>query len=192
MDRLSTALERLTRACRIGAALVGLVLTSCASIRVGSDFDHAASFAEFHAFSWMPRENYGSRNPLVVEHARDAIQAALTRKGFAYVSDPAAADFMVDFTIGSRARMEVESYPVPYTGEYWGYRGWWGSRYWGTQIDVQQYREGTLAIDVFDAHGHRPVWHGWAKKELTKLDTERSEAPIREAVDAVLAHFPPH
>jgi len=52
------------------------------------------------------------------------------------------------------------------------------------------YREGTLSIDVFDAHTHRPVWHGWAKKELTREDQEHSEAPIRAAVAAVLAAFP--
>ena len=62
---------------------------------------------------------------------------------------------------------------------------------WGPQVDARQYREGTLSIDLFDAHSHRPVWHGWAKKQLTKADMERSEAAIQEAVDKVLAQFPP-
>jgi hypothetical protein len=35
------------------------------------------------------------------------------------------------------------------------------------------------------------VWHGWAKKELTRSDIENSEAPIRKAVAAILAKFPP-
>jgi hypothetical protein len=56
---------------------------------------------------------------------------------------------------------------------------------------VRQYREGTLSIDVFDAHSHRPVWHGWAKKELTRNDMEHSAEAIRKAVDSVLAKFPP-
>lgn len=38
---------------------------------------------------------------------------------------------------------------------------------------------------------HRPVWHGWAKKELSQQDIEHSEQPIRTAVAAVLAKFPP-
>jgi hypothetical protein len=58
-------------------------------------------------------------------------------------------------------------------------------------LDVRQYREGTLSIDVFDAKTHRPVWHGWAKKELTRADIENSEGPIRKAVTAILAKFPP-
>jgi len=32
---------------------------------------------------------------------------------------------------------------------------------------------------------------GWAKKQLTRSDIERSEAPIRTAVAAVLEKFPP-
>jgi hypothetical protein len=58
-------------------------------------------------------------------------------------------------------------------------------------LDVRQYHEGTLSVDVFDTHTHRPVWHGWAKKELTRKDIENSAEPIRNAVAAVLAKFPP-
>jgi hypothetical protein len=51
--------------------------------------------------------------------------------------------------------------------------------------------EGTLSVDVFDAHSHKPVWHGWAKKELTRSDIEHSQKPINEAVHEILANFPP-
>jgi hypothetical protein len=56
---------------------------------------------------------------------------------------------------------------------------------------VLQYREGTLSLDVFDARSHRPVWHGWAKKELSDDDIERSAGRVQGAVTAVLAKFPP-
>jgi len=59
-------------------AFIG-VLTACASLRVGSDFDRNATFSGYHAFAWMPREHYGTRNPLVVERTRDAIRAELTK-----------------------------------------------------------------------------------------------------------------
>jgi hypothetical protein len=168
------------------------LLAACATLTVGSDFDRNTGFSGFHAYSWMPREHYGTRNPLVVQRARDAIQVEMGKKGFAYVTDPAAADFVVDFTIGARERVEVESYPVPYAGPWsWGYPGWWGYPYWGNAVDVRKYREGTLSIDVFDAHGHRAVWHGWAKKELSQADIDHSEASIPLAVAAVLASFPP-
>jgi len=182
-----------TRAMWLVALACGLGLAACESLRVGSDFDRSASFAGYHSFGWMPREHHGTVNPLVVQRTHDAIQAELIRRGFSYTEDTAAADFVVDFTIGSRERIEIESYPGTYVGGpgWWGAPGWWGYPYWGPEVDVHQYREGTLAIDVFDGRSHRPVWHGWAKKDLSRSDIEQSEAPIHAAVAAVLAKFPP-
>jgi hypothetical protein len=172
-----------SRASRSGAfTLVSLAfvltlaagLTGCESLRVGSDYDHAADFARYHSFTWLPREDYGVRDPLVVARARDAIQARLEQMGYTNAADPDAADFAVDFTIGSRERTDIRTYPAPYAGPwYWYGRRWWGYSYWGTGVDVHRYREGVLAIDVFDAKTHRPVWHGWAKKTLTRKDMER-------------------
>jgi len=176
----------------VSIVILSLVLTACASLKVGNDFDPSSNFSGYRSFTWMPREHHGTHNPLVAQRTQDAIQAELTRKGFSHVEDAAAADFVVDFTIGAHDRMDVRSYPAPYAGPgVWGYPDWWGYPYWGSQVDVRNYREGTLSIDVFDAHTHKAVWHGWAKKELSQADIDRSEAPIRSAVAAVLAQFPP-
>lgn len=169
-----------------------LALTGCETVRVGSDYDRAANFTSYHSFTWLPRDDHGARNPLVVQRARDAIQASLQQKGYTYTSDPAAADFAVDFTINAQQRMDIHTYPAAYAGAWYGYGPhWWGYPYWGAGVDVHEYREGVLAIDAFDAKTHRPVWHGWAKKTLTHADMDQSGRSIREATDAVLAKFPP-
>jgi hypothetical protein len=168
------------------------LLAACAALRVGSDFERSANFSAYHTFSWLMREHHGSSYPLVEQRAREAIQAELARKGDALAEGAAKPEFLVDFTIGARDRMEVATYPAPFDNPW--YRvgpGWWGYPYWGSQVDVYRYREGTLGIDLFDANTHRPVWHGWAKKPLSKTDAEHSEEPIRAAVQAVLAQFPP-
>jgi hypothetical protein len=121
----------------------------------------------------------------VEERTYDAIRAELTSKGFTYVTNPAQADFAVDFTIGASDRLDVRSYPAPYGGP------WVHAGSWGNPIDVRQYREGTLAIDVFDARSRKPVWHGSGTKELSQSDLDHSEPVIRDAVTAVLAQFPP-
>lgn len=179
----------------LGLALLlplALVLSGCETLRVGSDYDRAANFSNYHTFTWLPRQEYGVRDPLVAERAKDAILSGLEAKGYRYVSDSAQADFAVDFTLGSRERVDIHTYPQPYAWPWYGYgRYWWGYPYWGTGVSVTRYREGTLSIDVFDAKTHRPVWHGWAKKALTHEDIVHSRTSIRKAVDAVLAKFPP-
>jgi hypothetical protein len=178
---------------RAVSLVVVFVVAACATpIQTGSDHDKAASFSSFHTFAMMQREHPGITNPLVVPRARDAIKQQLENKGFRQADDPSAADFVVDFTIGSRDRVNVTSYPAPFAGPWQSGGPWWGSPYWGNNIDVRQYQEGTLAIDIFDGHTHDPVWHGWARKELSRRDIEQSEEPIRRAVAAVLEKFPPH
>jgi hypothetical protein len=174
-------------------ASAALAVSSCASLQVGSDYDKSASFTGYHYFTIMQREHSDVHNPLVATRTEDAIRRELVDKGYAQASDPARADFTVDFTIGSKERTDINSYPAPYSGLGWGWGpGWWGSAYWGNYVDVRQYRQGTLSIDIFDARSHRPVWHGWAKKELSRKDIQHSEEPIRKAVNAVLAEFPPN
>jgi hypothetical protein len=177
----------------IATTLCLTALPGCATLDVGSDYDRAATFTQFHTFTIMRREHRDVQNPLVATRAEDAIREELVRRGYQETNNPQAADFSVDFTIGSKERTDVNAYPDPYLGAGWGWgrRGWWGGGYWGDNLDVRQYREGTLSIDVFDAKSHRPVWHGWAKKELNRSDIQHSEEPIRRAVAAVLAKFPP-
>jgi hypothetical protein len=173
---------------------LGLVCGCATQLQVGSDYDRSATFRNYHTFMVVQREHRGLENPLnplVAARVADAIRADLNQKGYVETSDPQAADFMIDFTIGSRERADITSYPRPYAGWGWGEPRWWGGPYWGDTLDVHQYREGTLSVDVFDAHSHRPVWHGWAKKELSDDDIEHSTGPVQRAVAAVLAKFPP-
>ena len=178
----------------IAVVAAGVLIAACQTLRVGSDHDPSADFSRYHSFAWMPPHArlYGSRNPLVVQRAHDAIEAVLITKGYALASDPSGADFVVASTIGSRERTDVRSYPAPYAGPWMrSGRYWWGAPYWGSEVDVRQYREGTISVDIFDARTHRPVWHGWARKELTRSDIEHSAGSIRETVDSILMGFPP-
>lgn len=179
-------------AARLAWLGVLVVLAGCAaSIRAGSDHDPTASFSHFRSFTIMPREHRLITNPLAVQRTQDAIKRTLQARGFTYVSDPAKADFAVDFTLGARERTDITTYPAPWGRGWYGGPGWWGRPYWGDTIDVRQFQEGTLSVDIFDDQTNRPVWHGWAQKRLSQSDIERSEPLINEAVARVLEDFPP-
>jgi hypothetical protein len=164
-----------------------LALAACSTDtkpRIASDYDKSTQFANFHKFTVLVRPHPSmNSSPLVEQRTYDAIREGLSAKGFTYVSDVAEADFAVDFSVGAQDRLDVQSYP-----SHWGP---WGPGAWGNEIDVHQYQEGTLAIDMFDVRSRKAVWHGSAKKELSRSELEHSEAPIREAVNGVLAGFPP-
>jgi hypothetical protein len=164
------------------------LLAGCAaSPEVGSDADRNANFAGYHSFALIPRERVvvsvppdAMRNPLVIARIEDEVKQGMQRKGYT-LTDPMSADLVVDFTIGARERIDVHSHPG--RGPVRGRLGLW------EDIDVRQYREGTLAIDV-STHTRAPLAR-WAQKELTRKDVEQSSASIHDAVESVLVKFPP-
>jgi hypothetical protein len=162
-----------------------LAAGACSTAHVGADYDHGTRFSSFHRFTLVPRSHPGTGGPLVEQRTYDAITAELTSKGFTYVTDAGQADFMVDFTISASDPQDVRPYPAMHGGP-WSRAGGWDN-----QADVHRYQEGTLAIDVLDAHGGKAVWHGSAKKKLSQSDIANSQFVIRDAVAAVLAAFPP-
>jgi hypothetical protein len=176
----------------MAAAAALLCLSGCSSVR--SDYDRSASFASMHTYIIMPRDHSGT-TPILVTRIQDAINAELSRRGYRLATDPATADFAVDFTMGYKERVDLKTYPAPYGTLEWGWGsggGWWGGPYWNpTELALDQYRDGTLSVDVFDAHIHKPIWHGWGKDPLSRKELDRSAEPIRSAVRRILAKFPP-
>ena len=127
-------------------------------------------------------------NPLLEGRIMAAIQGTLGEKGMKLIADTAQADFVIAFGVGARDRVSVTStpYPVAYRGA-WG----WGRAYYN-DVDVRQYTEGRLAIDIFDASERRPVFHGYATANISATtDQAKRQQMLRDAVAKILAGFPP-
>lgn len=170
---------------------LGLVLgfAGCATIRTQHDYDPTADFASYETFSWLSAHPLleGGRNPLLEGRLMRITQEVLQAKGYRFVDNPEKADFVVAFTVGSREKIRVDSYPTAYRHPY----AWGAYPYGANNVNVRQYTEGRLAIDVFDVKRHGPVWHGWATKNITSSDQANPEPVLREAISAILANFPP-
>jgi len=182
---------RLTSAV-LGAAMA-IGLSACATISARSDYDRSADFTGFHTFAWIsdpPVIVAASDMPiseLNLRRIRESIESELVGKGFERAGSPNAADFVISATVGARDHIDVSAYPDPYRGA-WGWHSGYGI---GTNVAVDTYLEGTLAIDVFDQSAKQAVWHGWAQKRITDADIEDASEPIRNAVTAILSDFPP-
>jgi hypothetical protein len=168
-------------------------LTGCATLSTEYDFDKTNDFARYRTFAWMTsdpvmdvRGDTARASALNRRRIVEAVEAELVAKGFSKVADRASANFVVDYTVGARDRIEVESYPIEYR------RPWkWGWPYHWRDVNVRIYTEGRLAIDIFDGGSRQPVWHGVGKKRITESDIKRAEREIPAAVQAILAPFPP-
>lgn len=171
-------------------AIVSLaIVAGCTSLKAEHDYDPSADFASYQSFSWIgPRPLLaGGQSPLLEGRLMRLTEETLRAKGYHFVSNPEDADFVVAFTVGSRERVRVDSYPSAYRHPY----RWGGYPYAANEVSVRQYTEGRLAIDVFDVQRHGPVWHGWATKTITSSDQADPEPVIRSIIAAIMANFPP-
>ena len=123
-------------------------------------------------------------------------ERALNAKGFERIAKAESADVAIAFTVGARDKTLVNSYPASYQTYYGGgFRSGWGLPYYGGGLagptSVEQYTEGTLAIDVYDISTYQPVWHGKATKKITKRMQENPQETVTEIVNNILTGFPP-
>ncbi|MDB2378454.1 DUF4136 domain-containing protein [Luminiphilus sp.] len=187
--RVQTAISLIKLAC---VATVTLALSACSSMTVESDFNAGTDFSSYKTFAFISDKPlltvYNAPiSPLFEGRVMRAVQDDLSAKGYEFVDDRENADFVVSFSIGGRDELRVSNYPSQYRGP----TTWtWGAPYY-TEVDVTNYTEGTLAIDIFDVASRAPVWHGWAVKTLYSEDRRNPTPLINDAVEAILEDFPP-
>jgi hypothetical protein len=117
------------------------------------------------------RRGPDANDEIVRGRVRTAIEQNLTLKGFKQVSDPAAADFLVDYKFA--VNRHNETVPVAYPGAYPGlvcgpFRCWESWGYGPAYVGYENihFREGTIVFDwvqqgtrhlVYRAVGEKPV-----------------------------------
>lgn len=171
------------------AAIMLAVLGCAPSITVKHDFDKEANFAALKTFAWLPMpvdpaagvKSAMERNSLLDKRIKQSVDAQLAAKG--YQVDVNNPDFVVTYHTGAEDKVNVTD---------WGYGyGRYGAWH-GGGVDVYQYTEGTLILDVIDWKSKQLVWRGFAQGTIDPdAPTEKREQKLNEAVTRMLANFPP-
>lgn len=177
------------------------IATGCASNAPKVDFDKNTNIdtTNYKTFAWLTEAKILAQpvdiNPVMKERVDDSIEQAFIAKGYQLITDPEKADFAISYTVGSREKIKVNSYPATYnTGfgwgrGYYGRGGYYGGMSMGTETSVKQYTEGKLAIDVFDVKSRQPVFHGWATKRIKSSETDAPLDTINQIVTDVVNQF---
>jgi len=113
----------------------------------------------------------GANNQIVRERIRTAMEQTLSSKGLRQVSDPQAADFLVDYHVAVRRHdVTVERvYPGGYPGLVCGPFGCWESWGWGppeVSYENIRFREGTVVFDFVKQSNKRLVYRAVGQKPV--------------------------
>jgi hypothetical protein len=170
----------------ITVAAVALLTVGCGySIKTATDYDRSVQFSNYHSFFITKGNSSGS--PLMDQRAQADVQRALTSKGWVEVPEGEGQAAVVVHA----ATKTKHTYETLYDGwGGWGWRRGWGGGFGGSTTFVNDYKVGTLVVDVFDAKTKQAIWHGSASDALS--DSAKSNAKATEqAIDKMFANFPP-
>ena len=166
-------------------------LSSCGpSLKVTSDYDQNANFSQYKTFSvvQMDQQNQ-SISQLNQNRIINAVKAEMTKKGFQESANP---DLIINIVTILKDKQSVTA-----NTNYYGYGGAYRPYAWGggmasgyTTYDVQNYKDGSLIIELVDAKQKQLVWEGIGNKEIDKPASDPDKA-ISEAVAAIMANYPP-
>jgi Domain of unknown function (DUF4136) len=176
----------------VAGAVATALLGACTTVQVTTDHNPKTTIAVCHTYTWAGefRATHGEpqafANPVNESRLRDAIAANLQAKGIQPAAAGASADCNVGYGIGVRNVVEGE----PYAG--WGYGWGWRHGYWGGGWGDYSYAysEGRIAVDIYEAQSHQPIWHASANADVTKLTGDEAQAKINAAVAAIFTKFP--
>jgi len=178
----------------IGSALAAAACTPYIAVKTDYARDtsvgicHTYAFANEHVANSDQPAAYA--NPLNAQRLREAIQANLTAKGIQLV-DRQVADCVVGYAMGSR--LVFDTYYGGYVGAGWGWGGGWRGRGWGAGWGYDGpwvQNETRIAVDLFDAKTHKPIWHASASQNAYDLSGPNAVQRIDMATSAIFAKFP--
>jgi hypothetical protein len=117
-------------------------------------------------------------NSITYQALHDEIRRAFESRGYRY--SPAAADLEVAYYATAQPKMDIRTWDYGYD-----WRGF-PRQY----VDVVQYEEGTVIIDVIDPATHQLMWRGQGRAPVD-TNPDKYVATLRKAVDEIVEKFPP-
>jgi hypothetical protein len=165
---------------------VALLTGACGySIKATSDYDHSVNFASYRTFTIMKGNSSG--NPLSDQRISANVASALTSKGWREAPEGEAQAAVVVHT-ATKTKHTYQTFYDGWGGWGWRRRGWGGLG--GSTTYEEDYKVGSVVVDIFDAKTKEAIWHGHATGVLSGKAQENAQIN-EQAVARMFASFPP-
>jgi hypothetical protein len=162
----------------IGIALLGT--TASFGQQVKTDYDRKTDFNQYKTYSW---ECVQTQDPLWVDRIKEAVDASLTSKGWTQVAS--GGDVAIVAIEMTRNRQTLDTFYNTYG------RGWrWTGGFGDATTTVENYKVGTLVVDLFDANSKNLIWRGSSSDTLSDK-SDKNIKDLDKGVQKMFNHFPP-
>jgi hypothetical protein len=149
--------------------------------QVKTDFDHHANFSQYKTYSW---QEIKPANSLWDARIKDAVDAKLAAKGWSQVAT--GGDLAVVAIATSHTEKTLRTF-YDGMGGGWRWRGFGGM---GEATTTEEdYKEGTLVVDLYDAKTKQLIWRGSAEDTVSN-NAEKNEKNLDKGVAKMFKKFP--
>jgi hypothetical protein len=167
-----------------------VLVTGCSSYTVMFDYDRQEDFSQYQTFDFLPAPQaiQQETSDLVIKRIQRATIQELEAKGYTFSSD--RPDLLIAIHTEAKDRFNVTDWGYHYApyDYYWRGHGYW----FGGGIDVYEYEEGTLILDMIRADEKEMIWRGAASQVLPYNPTaDKIDKIVNEAVAKIMENFPP-
>jgi hypothetical protein len=174
---------------RLFFVLVIAGLSACSSLKVSYDFDGQTDFSKFKTYAFSEDALKLPVGDLNRDRILKAVETELAAKGFTKSETP---DALIDLHVKAEQKVDATATTTPTYGYGGPWRYGYGGGYSTTQINYNEYVEGTLFVNLVDASIQKIVWQGRATKTLDEdASPEKREQNINSAVKQIFTKYPP-
>jgi hypothetical protein len=181
-----------TPVAHILALSAACALAECSTVKVTTDYDRAAPFGKYGTYTLAPPSGGLVLSATSEAALRRAIRIQLAKRGVTEAVG-GKGDIAIVRHVFTKDRTSVQQYTQ------WGYGsgGGWPYGYgsygmWGgapvTYVDVNQYTEGTLVLDVVDTRTKKLVFRGTGTAVVGSAESNARK--IEKAVEKMVAALP--
>jgi len=172
---------------RIVIGLMGVMFLFAGRLsaqEVKTDFDRSADFGHYKTYCW---QNVKTKDPLSVDRIKNAVNAALAAKGWNLVES--GGDVSI---IAIQTTLEQQTLNTFYDGigGGWGWRRFGGGGFGEATTTTENYKVGTVIVDLFDTSTKKLIWRGAASDTLSNNSNKNIEN-LDKGVTKMFKKFPP-
>lgn len=165
---------------RFAISLAGLLLTAAAAMAgITTDYDHGVNFAHYKTYSFGKVQ---TANGLWDQRVKSALESQLAAKGWTEV--PSGGDVVVSARDAIHNQQQLNTFYDGFGGRRWG--GGLGM----STTTVDNYKVGTLIVELFDGNSKSLIWHSAASDTLSN-NPDKNIKSLDKNVQKMFQHFPP-
>jgi hypothetical protein len=162
--------------------MVLLLASSSSAQQVKTDYDRSANFGQYKTYSW---EKVQTQNQLWAPRIQEAVNVTLAAKGLTPVAS--GGDIAIVAIETTQNQQTLNTFYDGFGGG-WRWRGFGG--FGDATTTTENYKVGTLVVDLFDAHTKALIWRGSSSDTLSDK-SDKNIKNLDKGVQKMFDHFPP-